>query len=84
LIGAALTHFTPDLAGAFAFTRAFCAFATVGAAFFALRAIEFCCSFDAFSAASTSFFAIAFASLFTLLFAFSFSSFAFLRAFAAY
>jgi hypothetical protein len=50
-----ILHFTFDLARAFAFTGAFRAFATVGVAFLALGATDFCCSFNAFLAASASF-----------------------------
>jgi hypothetical protein len=82
-IGTTSIAFAVDFARAFAFIGAFRAFDTVGVAFFALRATDFCYSFSAFLTASASFFAAAFASLSTFLFAFSFASSAFLIAFAA-
>jgi hypothetical protein len=82
-IGTTGTAFTVDFARAFAFAGAFRAFSTVGVAFFALGATDFCCSLSDFLTAFANFFAAAFASLFTFLFAFSFASFAFLIAFAA-
>jgi len=76
--------FTVDFARAFAFVGAFCAFSTIGVAFFALGATNFCYSLSDFLTAFANFFAAAFISISTFLFAFSFASSAFLIAFVAY
>jgi len=76
-IGTTNIAFAIDFACTFALIKNFCPFNIIGIAFFALKATNFCYSFNAFLAAFASFFVAAFASLSTFLLAFSSTSFAF-------
>jgi hypothetical protein len=87
LVTATTLRLVTALAGAFALVGAFCLFNTIGAAVFALVAVETGCFFGVFLVAAASFLAsfswAAFAFFSVVLFFFSSSSSFFLRVFTA-